>query len=204
MALKFANNNSLSAITSTPSGVGGGALSLISTTTASNSSSIDITSGLDSSFKEYIIKLINIHPATDGVNFTFNGSDDTSSHSYNITKTTTAVRYYHSEGGANGSVSYNSSTDLSQSTSDFRLNHGTQLGNDNDQSFDAIMHLYNPADTTFTKHFEARTQMNSFDDYSAGAYVGGYFNSTAAITAVQFKMSSGNIESGTIKLYGVS
>ena len=204
MSVLFCNNNSMSEITSTPSGIGGGSMALISTQTASNSSDISFTSGLDSTYKEYVIKLINVHPATDGVNFTFNGSDDTSSHSYDITKTTTAVRYYHSEGGANGSVSYNSSTDLSQSTSDFRLNHGTQLGNDNDQCFDAIMHLYNPADTTFVKHFEAQTQMNSFDDYSAGAYVSGYFNTTAAITAVQFKMSSGNIESGTFKLYGIS
>ena len=77
MALKFANNNSLSAITSTPSGVGGGALNLISTSTASSSSTIDFTSGIDSTYKEYIFKFINIHPATNQTDFTFQADTGT-------------------------------------------------------------------------------------------------------------------------------
>ena len=120
MALLFAKNNSLSAVTALPASISGGGLNLISTQTASSSSTIDFTSGIDSTYKEYIFKLYNIHPVTDGVQFTFNGSDDSSSHSYDITKTTTAFRYYHGEDGSNGSMAYSSSTDLAQSTSDQR------------------------------------------------------------------------------------
>ena len=65
MALNFANNNSLSAITAKPSGLSGGSFNLISTQTASGSANINFTSGIDSTYKEYIFKLINIHPATD-------------------------------------------------------------------------------------------------------------------------------------------
>ena len=51
MSINVCNNNSMSAITSTPSGVGGGALNLISTQTASSSSTISFTSGIDSTYK---------------------------------------------------------------------------------------------------------------------------------------------------------
>ena len=204
MALNFANNNSLSAITSLPATVSGGVFNLISTQTASSSATIDFTSGLDSTYKEYIFKLYNIHPVTDGVQFTFNGSDDSSSHSYDITKTTTAFRYYHGEDGSNGSMAYSSSTDLAQSTSDQRLNHGDQLGNGADENFVGYLHLFDPSSSVFVKHFIAQTQMNSATNYSVGGYTAGYFNTTNPITAVQFKASSGSIESGVIKMYGVT
>jgi hypothetical protein len=194
----------MSAITSLPSGVGGGSLNLISTQTASSSSTIDFTSGLDSTYKEYIFKLYNIHPVTDGVNFTFNGSDDTSSHTYDITKTTTAVRYYHDESDTTTLLGYSTGTDIAQGTGDQRLNHGSQLGNGNDENLVGYLHLFNPSDTTFVKHFMAQTNMNSFDNYSVGGLTAGYFNTTNAITAIQFKMDSGAIESGVIKLYGIS
>ena len=204
MSINVCNNNSMSAITSVPSGVGGGSMNLISTQTASSSSTISFTSGIDSTYKEYIFKLYNIHPVTDGVQFTFNGSDDSSSHSYDITKTTTAIRYYHGEDGSNASIAYSSSTDLAQSTSDQRLNHGDQLGNGADENFVGYLHLFNPSSSVFVKHFIAQTQMNSATNYSVGGYTAGYFNTTNPITAVQFKPSSGSIESGVIKMYGVS
>ena len=92
MALKFANNNSLSAITSVPSGVGGGSLNLISTQTASGSSTIDFTSGIDSTYKEYIFKFTDIHPATDNVQFSFQANVSGGS-GFNETITSISISY---------------------------------------------------------------------------------------------------------------
>ena len=89
MALNFANNNSLSAITTKPSGLSGGAMNLISTQTASSSSTISFTSGIDSTYDEYVFKWINCHPATNSVTFQMNVSIDGGSN-YNVAKTTTA------------------------------------------------------------------------------------------------------------------
>ena len=200
MALKFANNNSLSAITSVPSGVGGGALSLISTTTASSSATIDITSGIDSTYKEYIVEFINIHPATDSAILQCNGRDGGSS--FDATKTTTFFYAYHDEGDSDTTLEYNASYDIAQSTSAFRISN--LLGNGNDESYSGTMHLFNPSSTTFVKHFILRANMYQSGSYSFDINVSGYFNTTSAIDGLQFSMSSGNIDSGTFKLYGVS
>ena len=200
MALKFANNNSLSAITSTPSGVGGGSLNLISTSTASSSSTIDITSGIDSTYKEYVFKFINIHPATDGAILQCNGRDGGSS--FDATKTTTFFYAYHDEGDSDTTLEYNASYDIAQSTSAFRISN--LLGNGNDESYSGTMHLFDPSNTTFVKHFILRASMYQSGSYSFDINVAGYFNTTSAIDGLQFSMSSGNIDSGTFKLYGVS
>jgi hypothetical protein len=95
MALKFAVNNSLSAITSLPSSISGGALNLISTQTASASASLEFS--MDSTYDSYVFKFINIHPATDNVAFSVNFSTDGGS-TYNVTKTSTSFRARHDEG----------------------------------------------------------------------------------------------------------
>ena len=206
MALNFANNNSLSSITVLPASISGGGLNLISTQTASSSATIDFTSKIDSTYKEYIFKFINIHPQTNLLGFLFNGSDDTSSHSYDIAKTTTLFYARHKEDGTNGEMSYDTSRDLAQGTGFQYLNR--LLSNDADGSLSGYLHLFDPSNTTFVKHFISVTnEMNLYGDSSVGThnvFTGGYFNTTAAITAIQFKMESGNIDSGVIKLYGVS
>jgi len=200
MALNFCNNNSLSAITSIPAAISGGSLNLISTQTASSSSTISFTSGLDSTYKEYIFKFINIHPATDGASLTFNGSSDTGSN-YNVTKTTTAFRAYHQQDGGGQALGYRTSDDLAQSTSFQILNF--EVDNDADSSGVGFLHLFDPSSTTFVKHF-IHTGNCVQSTYTRNDFVAGYFNTTSVIDAVQFKMSSGNIDSGVIKLYGVS
>lgn len=201
MALNFANNNSLSAITEIPASISGGGLNLISTQTASGSSTIDFTSGIDSTYKEYIFKFINIHPATDLAEFSFNMSTDSGSN-YNVTKTTTDFRAYHDEADTGTALEYQTSRDLAQSTSYQIL--GGNLGNGNDESLSGYLHLFEPSSTTFVKHYISSTQFYQGTDFSEIHYSGGYANTTSAVDAVQFKMSSGNIDSGVIKLYGVS
>ena len=200
MALLFAKNNSLSAVTALPASVSGGGLNLISTQTASSSSTIDFTSGIDSTYKEYIFKFIDIHPSTNGALFNINFRDGGSS--FDATKTTTQFRGYHNEGGSDTSLAYESGRDLAQSTGVQTI--GADSGNDNDQCTTGTLKLFDPSSTTFVKHFLARFSVAHQSDYIIDVFTAGYCNVTAAIDGVQFSMSSGNIDSGTIKLYGVT
>jgi len=205
MALNFANNNSLSAITTKPSGLSGGALNLISTQTASSSSTISFTSGIDDTYDSYVFKFYNIHPATAQTFFRFNLSIDGGSN-YNATKTTTAFVAYHDEADSQfgKALTYHAATDLAQSTDYQNLAFFT--GIDNDASLCGTLHLYNPSSTTFVKHFIAR--MTNMYQESGATYAfdfnyAGYANTQSAINAIIFKMDSGNFD-GVIKLYGVS
>jgi hypothetical protein len=175
-------------------------LVLLSTQTASASATISFTTGLDSTYDEYIFKFIDIHPATDGVEFTFNGSTDSGSN-YNVTKTTTYFLAEHDEAGTGGTLSYQSARDLAQSTGFQDL--GVDIGNANDEASSGTLTLFNPSSTTYVKHFICTIQQAHQNDLSLVGHVAGYFNTTSAINAIQFKMNSGNIDDGIIKLYGV-
>jgi hypothetical protein len=198
-------NSSVSAVTSFAN-ASGGTLILLSTQTASNSATISFTTGLDSTYDEYQFHFINIHPATDQVAFQFNLSTDAGSN-YNVTKTTTFFLGYQNEAGTDFGLSYNTSNDLAQSTSFQTLIFPT-LSNDNDSNTSGSLTLFNPSSTTYVKHFISRLNCTpeasgGSDPYSEDIYVAGYGNTTSAINAIQFKMSSGNIDDGIIKLYGV-
>ena len=200
MALKFANNNSLSAITSLPASISGGALTLLQTQTASSSATISFTSNIDSTYDAYMFKFYNIHPATNNTEFQFNMSADSGSN-YNVTKTTTTFNAHHSEGDATGFL-YDTNADIAQGTG-FQLLAGA-CGNDNDQCIHGDLILYAPSSTTFVKHFISRVAGFHEADYAFDFFTTGYGNTTSAIDAVQFKYDSGNIDSGVIKLYGIS
>ena len=202
MAIKLANNRSLTAITALPSAVSGGAMTLLETQTASSSATIDFTSGIDSTYDDYIFKFIDVHPSADGAQLTVNFRDGSTA--YDATKTTTYFFAYHEEDDASTSLGYNTSYDLAQSTAAQPLTHN--LDNDNDASLSGYMHLFDPSSTTFVKHFLSRVSLMGHGDprFSAERSASGYCNVTAAIDGVQFAMSSGNIDSGVIKMYGVS
>jgi len=199
MSINVCNDRSMASITSLPSGVSGSSLVLISTTTASSSSTISITSGIDSTYKEYIIKIINVHPGTDNQDFSFNLSADGGSN-YNVTKTSTFFNTYNAEGGSNNSLNYVAGSDLAQGTGVQRL---FGIGGDNDQNSCGILHLFDPSNTTFVKHFIFVGNDCDPGDFSTNRFVAGYANTTSAINAIQFKFASGNIDAGTFKLYGV-
>ena len=184
-----------------------GTFTLIKTLTASSSATLSFVNGsssvvLDSTYKEYLLTFYNIHPASDNVSFQFNGTDDTSSHSFDITKTTTAFNAYHNEADTETGFGYRSADDVAQGTGYHTLTH--QVSNDNDEALSGYLHLFEPSNTTFVKHFKAVISNNNEDSHAQVNYSSGYFNTTAAITGLDFKMSSGNIDSGVIKLYGVS
>ena len=203
MALVKYNNNSISAVTSAAS-IPSADMVHIKTLTASSSATLSFVDGssdvvLDSTYPIYVFKFINMHPATNSVTFNVNFRDGGSA--YDATKTTTFFRAYHNEGGSGQALEYQASQDLAQSTSAQPL--ANDLGNDNDQSCSGELFLYNPSSTTFVKHFMAKMESQAENEYSYNLFIGGYCNVTAAIDGVQFAMSSGNIDSGKIKLYGI-
>ena len=200
MAINLANNNSLANITALPSSISGGAMTLLATQTASGSASLSFTSGIDSTYDEYVFKFINIHPATNDANFQVNFRDGGSA--YDAVKTTTFFRAYHREDDGDAALAYRTQADLAQSTSPATLNIGA--GNENDESTSGSMVLYNPSSTVFVKHFISTTNEYEGGNVSHQAFVAGYNNVTASIDGVQFSFSTGNIDSGVIKLYGIS
>ena len=197
-AIKFnSSNNGLE------TGDVGGSLVLISEQTASSSSTIDFTSGIDSTYKEYIFKFINIHPQTNDKIFEFQGSTNGGS-SYGVTITSTAFNAAHNESGSFTEFQYNTYADLAQSTSYQSVGIGRGVGNESNESFCGELQIFNPSSTTFVKHFIIRGNEHNHNEITVDGFAAGYFNTTSAINAIQFKFNSGNIDAGTIKMYGVT
>ena len=183
---------------------GGGTWNLILTQTASASATIDFTSDIDDTYDEYVFKFIDIHPSADeaGVNLGFNLSIDSGSN-YNVTKTSSHWRAYHHEDLGYYSVEYDGDPiHLAESTSVQII--AENVGADNDQSCAGTLRLFSPADTTFVKHYIASFNVVTHADYCVKHHVGGYGNTTSAVDAIQFSMSSGNIDAGSISLFGIS
>ena len=204
MSIVTYNNRSIANISAVPGAAK--ALTHIKTLTASSSGTLSFVNGssdvvLDSTYPIYLFKFINIHPASDGEDFQFNMSIDSGSN-YNVTKTTTWFYGYNSYSidGLNA-VEYNGSFDLAQSTSDQVLTNN--IGADNDQSASGSLFIYNPSSTTFVKHFMANINTYHGANQAVNSFAAGYGNTTSAINAFIFRMNSGNIDSGTIKLYGI-
>ena len=204
MALVKYNNNSISAVTAAAA-VPTGAMTLIKEQTASSSSTISFVNGtsdvvLDSTYPIYLFKFYNIHSSENDKGLQFNMSTDSGSN-YNVTKTTTSFRSRHAEDDSYAVVEYRTGEDLAQSTDYQWLTAGQ--GNENDEDGAGELFLFSPSSTTFVKHFMCRSIMYYEINAPFNWFMAGYGNTTSAVNAIQFKMNSGNIDSGTIKLYGI-
>jgi hypothetical protein len=172
---------------------------LISSQTASNSASISFTTGINSTYKEYQFYFINIAPRTDDVGFTFNLSTDAGSN-YNVTKTSTFFQSIHSEDDADTELAYRTAQDLAQSTGEQPISY--KSGNGADENISGSLTIFNPASTVYVKHFICNAMTYFEANASYNFYMAGYGNTTSAVNAIRFKMSSGNMD-GTILLYGI-
>ena len=204
MSLVKYNNNSISAVTSA-SLIPLGALTHIKTLTASSSSTLSFVHGsngvvLDNTYPIYKFEFINIHPATDSVNFTFNLSTDGGSN-YNVTKTSSVIFTAHNEGDSATYLDYDTNQDLAQSTGEQEISDNT--GNDADQNLCGTLELFSPSSTTFVKNFICKVNNMQYHDYMRCDFTAGYGNTQSAVNAIRFKFSSGDISSGKIKLYGI-
>ena len=177
------------------------AMTLITTNTSSNAASSSFTSSIDSTYKLYIFKFINVNPATNttdlGVQFNAAGASG-----YNETMTTSVWRADHLEDDSvyAGEIDYRAAQDQAQGTAFQSI--AEDVGNGGDESASGTLWLFNPSNTTYVKHFYSRLAYYGAGDSTVDWYVGGYINTTTAIDDVQFKMSSGNMD-GIIKMYGV-
>ena len=184
----------------------GGSMVFIKKLTASSSSTLSFVDGassvvLDGTYKEYLFTVNNIHPAATSyfqVNFRDGGTN------YDATKTSTAFGAIHTEGDDSPSLAYVGGSDLAQGTGVNRLTTGELNSGNADDSLSGYLHLFNPSSTTFVKHFMSNVTYSNNSPASENSYIAGYCNVTAAIDGVQFSMSSGNIASGDICLYGIA
>jgi len=179
------------------------AMTLLADNTADTTdlASVEFTSGIDSTYKLYIFKFYDVNPATDNVDFTFNGSVDGGSN-YNVTKTTTWFEAYHGVDGASTTLTYGTAYDLAEATGYQILARGA--GNGADESSAGELFLFNPASTTYVKHFYSTVAEHQYysNNQFNNNFIAGYCNTTSAVDAIQFKMSSGNFD-GTIKMWGL-
>ena len=180
-----------------------GNMVFINSATASGDTSLSFTSGIDSTYGEYVFIYVNIHPATDGNVFQFNASSDGGSN-YNVVKTSTFFYAMHKEDDSEAELAYSTTYDLAQATGYQPLS--VNLGNDNDQSASGILHLFSPSSTTYVKHFYSTCSTyatSGGDENENNNFAAGYMNTTSAVDAISFQISSGNIDAGTIYLYGI-
>ena len=181
-----------------------GSAVLLSTATASSDASIEFT--LPTAYKQVVFGFYNVTPASDSVHFQVQSSIDGGSN-YNVTMTTTYFRCYNFEDGAGGGSGYLPANDQAQGTGYQTLGKG--VGSASDESCAGEMHLFNPASTTYVKHFYSTMQFYETSSgvaypHTTNAYVAGYFNDGANdLTNISFKMSSGNISSGVIRMWGI-
>ena len=201
MSIVKLNNRSVKDITAFGSISSLVSLSHIATQTASSSASLSFTSGIDSTYKEYIFYFVNMHPVTDNVDFRFQ-ANRVSGSGYNETITSTNFQAYHEENGSSAVLQYRADYDQAQGTA-FQL-LGNTCGNGNDESISGYLHIFNPSSTTFVKHYIARTNTYYYGDITIDLYSAGYFNVESALDEFQFKFSSGNIDSGQILLFGLN
>tara|TARA_B100001250_G_C19563640_1_gene684475 strand:- start:27 stop:647 length:621 start_codon:yes stop_codon:yes gene_type:complete len=203
MALVKYNNNSLSAVTST--GLTAGAMTLIKSQTASSSSTIDFVNGtsdvvFDGTYPIYVFKFINIHPGTDASYLTFQADTGTNT-SYNQTMTTTYFQAKQKEDDSGSGLEYATGDDQAQATAFQRITG--LVGSDNDQCASGEIFIYSPSSSTYVKHFMSKFSFCDRNDRMFNSFAAGYFNTTTALTRLQFKFHQGNIDAGTIKLYGI-
>ena len=181
-----------------------GSMIFIKKLTASSSSTLTFLNGssdvvFDSTYKEYIFTFKDIHPSTNSYTQFQATTDGTN---YNTTITNTSFSSYHAEADNFAILEYRTAEDFAQSTSFVGLNGADPIGTDNDNCMVGTLHIFNPSSTTFVKHYIARTHGIATSGISVDFYTAGYFNTTSAITGIQFKNESGNIDAGDICLYG--
>jgi len=187
------------------SGIPTGAMTLIKTLTASSSATLSFLNGtssvvFDDTYDSYVFKFYDIHPASDDRDFGFQVDVGTGT-SYAQTITSTSFLAEHTEGGSSGSLAYNTSRDQANGTANQIIASG--VGNDNDQACSGELTIFSPSSGTFVKHFMSTSNVAHNNQFTQNWFIAGYINTTTALTRVQFKFNSGNIDSGIIKMYGI-
>jgi len=183
----------------------GDPLKLLSTQTFTNQATVAFTSGITSTYKEYIFYFINMNPATTGAMLQFQVDDDAGNNAYNDFNITStyfrAKQFENNSGSTHGYETGSDNAAVSYATI------SSSLFNAADASTTGIFHLYNPSSAVYVKNWQSRFSAMCYDgsnlEYVQSLNAAGYVNTTTALNAISFKMTSGNFD-GTIKMYGVA
>ena len=183
------------------------AKTLIKSLTASSSASLAFVDGtsdvvMDNTYSVYEFHFVNMHPQTDNSEFTFqvNAADASG---FNENMTTTAFYAYNRNTAGASNLTYDANVDQAQEAG-YQWILAYDVANDTEGSVSGILTLYDPSSTTFVKHFTAVGQGIAYGTYSVNMYNDGYINTTNAIDEISFKFDDGDIDDGTIYMYGVS
>ena len=173
---------------------------LLATNTFTGTATSNFTTKITSTYDLYIFRWNAINPATDAMEFSFQCSTDGGSN-YNTSMTTTYFNAYHYEADTGAGLGYDSGETLLNGTTYQSL--ANDLGNDADQNEAGELFLFNPSSTVYIKHFYSTGNVCGQNDLTRNGFVAGNYNTTSAINAISFKMSSGNMD-GQIKMYGLT
>jgi len=205
MALVKLNNRGVRSATAFGSITGLGSMVFINKQTASSSSTLSFVHGSSdvdfSAYKEYLFTFKNIHPSASSklsVNFSIDAGSN-----YNVTKTNTLFNIQHDEANSYAEMAYSANDDLAQSTANALLTPGS-TGTGNDENLGGYLRLFNPSSSVFVKHFISVVNHATSGPATNQCFMAGYCNTTSDVDAVQFSMSTGNIDAGDICLYGIN
>ena len=194
----------MSIITTNARGLASDATNLVkisSTTISSGTSAVEFTSGIDSTYNIYCFRFVSLHCDTDDKDLVFNFSTDAGS-SYSVAKTGSGHHQYMNEAdGSDLGLAISSIFSSQAVTGTIKIGHS--LGTDNDQACSGEFWLYNPSSTTFVKNYYSNIQNYHQSNFAQQYICQGYANTTSAITGIKFQMDTGNLDAGTITMYGV-
>ena len=174
---------------------GSGTHVLLSTSTISSGvSELDVTSNIDSTYKSYLISVINLHPSADGATLymhfhSSSGSPDTSS------------EYRYGAGGLNDNAVEKRGN---QNPGNYQKVGSISVGGASDEGWNAHIYLFDPASSTFKTQWMADSVAIANDNSVARAYAGGTYTATPVVTGFRLYMNTGNIDSAVVKLYGIT
>ena len=206
MSIVKLNNRGVRSATAFGSITGLGSWKFLSKQTASSSSTISFTSGIDSTYKEYMFTFKNIHPSADSAEFSFQADTGTNTN-YNLNMTSTFFKSYHRQDAVVTDLAYDTGEDQASGTAFSRIGFNLDASDASD-NLCGYLHIFNPSNSAHVKHFLGNFNYNYDGDaneaYTVEIFNAGYFNITTPITRFQFKMESGNIDAGDICLYGLA
>lgn len=192
--LEFDASGNIKASSTDVGGGSGGGLVLLSTQAASSSASLDFTSVLSATYRDYVIVVSDMLPATDGAKIGIRYSTNNGSSYIATNYSWSAYATTWNGAGANGSTS--------DTAGYFTSNQDSATGS---TPFSGTFYLCNPRGTTnYTTVYGTGFGITSTaSTINFTVYVLNN-STTSAVDAFQILCSSGNIASGTVSLYGLA
>ena len=194
------SNSSVTSVTSFAGITGGnGSFTRLSTTTVSSATASVTLTGMDSTYKLYMIDYAGVAPVNDSVHLQCKWSSDNGTTFHACMAS--GLRQYNGESDGTAQIGMNGSAGAVQSSTIVLI---TDCGNDADMTNCGQLWISNPASTSLSKMFRSNNVGHHSSDLCWTSWIDGYVNDTTAINSIQFSMQSGNIAAGSFRIYGVT